>query len=248
MSGENQYRKPSLLKLKSLKLNGDEGVFYLTHLDEAKGEDGRYRKEKIEGTPEVVFLKIRRRLIEASSTGVVKQTTEHNHPDDVVKLFGENNLTDSGTARELREKYETLRTEQIVYCRYKGQIVRLSVKGASLGSEKKAKTTTDFYAYLKSFQGDDHWYETRTRLSVIKEGEARTYYCIDFQRGEALDEEQKAKVIENMTTVYENCKAFDDYYRKAPVVTQETELPTIAADDSGTSYPDDEINPDDIPF
>lgn len=251
MTGEGQYRKSKLLTLKSLKLNGDDGAFYITHLDEPKREDGKYRKEKIVGVPEVVFLKVRRRLIESSKDGLVLQTTEHNTPDDTVLLYNkESKQPERATARFLRENYDSLRTEQIVYVRYKSQIMRLYVKGASLGSDAKAKTTTSFYSYLSSFKGDDHWYNVRTKLVPIEERGARTYYCIDFQRGTDLDDNQRATVITDIETVYNSCKEFDASFQTvaAEVATTPQRAEQSKSGDFPGEYPEEEINPDDIPF
>lgn len=58
-------------------------------------------------------------------------------------------------------------------------MVRLHVKGASLGSNNKDETVTDFYSYLSSFNEGEHWYETCLRLVATLEGDQRKYYCID---------------------------------------------------------------------
>lgn len=250
MTGEAQYRKPQLLKINSLKLNGETGKFVLTHLTEPKGEDGRYVKEEIDGSVELVFLKIRRRLIEASRDGIVRSTSEHNTPNDVVVLFNQkDNTTEKAPAREIRDKYEVLRTEQIVYARFRGQVVRLSVKGASLGSADKSKEKMDFYKYLTSFQEDAHFYEYKTRLDAIEEGETRKYYCINFARGEKLTDEQLGKVYEDIKMVHESCSKFDKYYDVSTVreIKQDIEKESIEGKND-VEYPEEEINPEDIPF
>jgi len=247
-TGEAQYNKPQLLKLKSLKLNGDKGVFTLTHLDGQKGEDGRYKKEEIEGPVEVVFLKVRRRLIEASRDGLVRSTSEHNTPNDVVVLFNQkDNTTEKMPARDLRDKYEALRTEQIVYCRFKGEVVRLSVKGASLGSNTKSKTTTDFYAYLSSFQENGHFYSVKTKLVPVQEGDTRTYWCVDFKRGDELTPEQQEAVYADIAKVHASCSNFDKYYdvSTVPQIKKDIEVEKTKVDGE---YPEEEINPEDIPF
>lgn len=247
-TGEAQYKKPQLLKLKSLKLNGDSGKFMLTHLDEEKGDNGRYRKEEIDGPVEVVFLKVRRRLIEASRDGLIRSTSEHNTVNDICVLFNQkDNTTEKMPARDLREKYENLRTEQIIYCRYRGEVVRLSVKGASLGSTNKSKATTDFYAYLSGFQGDDHFYEVRTKLVPVQEGETRTYWCINFKRGDRLDTEQQATVYEDIARVHASCSNFDKYYDVSTVQQVRKDIDEEKQKPEG-EYPDEELNPEDIPF
>jgi flagella basal body P-ring formation protein FlgA len=230
-----------------LRLNGETGVFKYTHLLEPKTEKGKHKTTEYDESLELVFLIVRRRLIQPSKDGMVRSTSEHSRPDDVVMMFGED--SQKGVAKALRQRFENLRTEQIVYARFRGEIVRLHVKGASLGSENKDKLTTDFYSYLNSFSGDEHWYNYLTRLVPVQEEGAKTYYAIDFQRGEKLNEEQQKLVVENIETVYENVKQVDDYYgnvSEEDIKKEESKEKTEDVVD--LDYPEEEINPDDIPF
>lgn len=247
MTGESHYKKPKLLKLDSLKLNGETGRFKITRLTQPKGEDGRYKVEEIESPVNVVFLKVRRRLIEADRDGLAMQTAEHNTPNDTTMLFKRNEKSEKGVARALREQYGNLRTEQIVYARYKGEVVRLHVKGASLGSDRKDPTTTDFYSYLQSFAEGDHWFTTMTRLAAVEEGDQKRYWCIDFQRGEALTDDQVEEVKKQLREVHENCTEFDDYYKTETVEAVDKEA---GGEDRREvpDYPEEDINPEDIPF
>ena len=60
------------------------------------------------------------------------------------------NNSEDGVAADLRTKYTGLRTVEIVYAlllTVSGcELVRIPVKGSSLGSEVKADTTTDLYS------------------------------------------------------------------------------------------------------
>lgn len=245
MTGANDYTKPTLMKLKTMRLHGDTGKFVITHLDKPKGADDRYEQTEIEGAISVVFLKVRRKLFEGSRDGIEAQTNEHNTPNDVVNLWrkGEKEAV-RGVARELRSQYENLRTEQIVYVRYKGEIYRLSVKGASLSGTDE---TTNFYQYLTSFNDlEIGFWDTQTRLVPTEGGDGkRSYYFIDFQMGDALTDEQKQAVYENIKTVHDNCKKVDEYYDSATVPN---ETPDPVAHTQVKDYPDEEINPEDIPF
>jgi hypothetical protein len=138
-----------------------------------------------------------------------------------------------------------LRTEQVVYIRYKSEIYRLSVKGASLSGTEE---TTNFYQYLTSFANAEvNWYETTTRLVPTKGGDGhRSYYFIDFQAGDALSEAQKEQVYENIEYVHKNCTQVDALSQNMQT-TRADQTPA----ESGSSmpdYPEEEVNPDDIPF
>lgn len=245
MTGANNYNRPQLLKLKSMRLNGDTGKFVITHLDQQKGEDGRYKSEEIEGPIKVVFLKIRRKLVETDRDGIKASTNEHNTPNDIVNLWQKDKQgTEHGIARELRDRHENLRTEQIVYVRYKGEIYRLSVKGASLSG---TEDTTNFYKYLSSFTDYDFdWWNTQTRLVPTAGGDGkRSYYFIDFQVADKLDETQQAQVFENIKYVHDNCVKVDAFYQTASI---DAEQQKETKDVTPTDYPDEEINPEDIPF
>lgn len=132
MSGEAGYRGGRGLELNEVSLNGDGDV---KEISPGKYEPvgGYFRKKILIGKPKdekpeevklgesitVVFLKIRRRLIERGNKGeVLRSTNEHNSKDDAVTLFegsGKTAKRTNGIASDLREKYEGLRTVQVVY-------------------------------------------------------------------------------------------------------------------------------------
>lgn len=244
MTGADQYNKPQLLKLKSIRLNGDTGKWVVTHLDEPKDADNRYKQSEIEGPISVVFLKVRRKLFEGSRDGIVGSTNEHNTPNDVVMLHYKSERI-QGIARELRERYDSLRTEQIVYVRHKGEIMRLSVKGKSLSGDDD---TTNFYQYLTSFQDSEiQWWETMTKLVPHLGGDGkRSYYYIDFQIGDALSAEQKEQVFANIKQVHENCTKVDAFYQVSSAITAEKDAEIVP--EQLPEYPEEEIDPKDIPF
>jgi hypothetical protein len=79
-----------------------------------------------------------------------------------VSLFNTQTKTsETGIAADLRQKYDGLRTVEIIYALLcipglVSELVRVPVKGSSLGSEAKADTTTDLYSYICSFKGKEH--------------------------------------------------------------------------------------------
>ena len=201
-----------------------------------------------------MFLKIRRKLVERGGKGeIVRQTNEHNTVNDVVRLFtdrgpGQAPAREEGIASDLRDQYQGLRTVQIVYALLlKGtgsaELVRIPIKGASLGSEAKPESVMSFYQYLASF-ADEHIFRFVTRLGVVKEQGQREYYAMTFERGEALSEQQMERVAEELRKVHDTTVRQDAYYQKAPTI--ETKPEEVTPD--RVEYPEEDINPDDIPF
>lgn len=253
MSGEKQ-RAPKLT-LNEIIINGEKGVF--KYRDVKGGQDPetkRYNEFEIGEKIEVTFLKIRRKLMQHIEDARPYVTNEHNSKTDYVALFGVEGGTRRGTAAELRDEFEGLRTVQVVYALYKGELVRLFVKGASLGSKAKEKTGEhDFYSYVASFKDegrDDHFYEVITELTPLEEKKAgRSYYCLRYKEGRKLDTDEMESVEENMKIAFEYCKSVDDYYKKDEIErpaqnSQPSKIPNTDMD-----YPEEEqINPEDIPF
>lgn len=257
MSGETNYKKAPILKLNQIALNGKTGHFTKKLMLDEKGEDGKFQKQDMSGDLEVVFLKHRRRLYKYSATERSMETNEHTHKDEVVMLYGVN---EKGPASELREKYPMLRTQQIVYCLVPktGEVVRLLIKGASLGSEKTADGVKKYYDYLGSF-GDEHSYQYKTILHPVEEqGQLGSYWCLSFVKGEKLTNEQLEKVGVKIKEVHEQISKVDEYYKNknsaeiikagnslgAAPETSIQNVETIEDDD----YPDEDINLEDIPF
>ena len=270
-SGERDMRGSRPLKLNELLINGD-GNATEVNPGEWKRNGGYFRKRLLVGNPKdqkpkeenlgervsVVFLKVRRRLVERGEKGkIVRSTGEHNSPKDSVTLYEADSKNKvNGVAEDLRKQFENLRTVQIVYALLAtadgDELVRLIVKGSSLGSEVKAKDVMSFYDYISSFRGDDHFYQFETILTPVKEQGAQPYYAINFQRGDKLSEEDAALALSRMKEVHDNCVEIDtkramrivEAAQADGVVPEEGAAP---AQDMAADYPTD-INPDDIPF
>jgi len=252
MSGEKAYRKPKSLQLNTITFNGKEGKFVFTDILSGRGADNKYTKKDLGTQVELVFLKIRRILSKYKKAPAISlQTNEHSTTKDVVMLYGAN---EKGVAGEIREKYPELRTQQIVYAYVPllKQMVRLSVKGASLGSENKSKDVKGFYDYLTSFANDEHSFEFMTVLKPIQEsGELGAYFAINFIKGGLItDEVIQKEVSDNLTKAFLSIKTIDDYYKIADIEKirednskEYTENGTM---DGGLS--DDDHNFEEIPF
>lgn len=251
MTGADAYKKaPEGYRANEVRLNGETGEFqYVDLLGKKQGQKAEVRD--LGQSIRVAFLKVRRKLgYYDGKTRRMIQTAEHNHKDDQTFLFGPNV---KGKASELREQFEKLRTIQVVYALLSNgtdtpEVVKLIVKGASLGSENKAESTTDFYAYLQSFEEGEHAHEFVTNLKAVQESGAKDYWCIDFKRGAKLPEDKMALSSEKIREIHEATTAQDRYYNVKSETEVREETNDIQIDDN---YPDaatEGINPEDIPF
>ena len=252
MSGEKEVAPQ--LELNEIVINGNEGNYYYVHkkkglIEVEEGVKG-YEKDNLGPAIEVTFLRIRRKLRQYIKGQKPLSTQEHTSSADMLTLFGGEKVI-RGTNDELRKQFQGLRTVQIVYCLYKGELVRLVIKGASLGSEVKAKNVHDFYSYVSSFKkngADDHFYEHITILSNVKERSPMgSYFAMNYERGRKLEADEMVAVEENMGIVYDYVQALDLFFKTKEVTKiaqsqKETEdMPTV-------EYPEDDINTEDIPF
>jgi hypothetical protein len=266
LSGESAYRSPRAIELNEVSLNGDADVFETAGKLERKG--GFFRKRILVGrtnrdekpqevdlgkSVSVVFLKIRRKLVERADKGeIIRSTNEHNTQKDAVMLFdSRTNQSVRGVAADLRKLHEGLRTVQVVYALLLSQtaepeLVRLTVKGASLGSEAKAKEVPDFYTYIGSFPRNEHIWQYATELTLALEQGRKSYYAINFTRAEKLDEETLALAETKLKEVALNCREVDE--ARARKVVDSAQVEIVPGEKEEVAYPNDDINPDDIPF
>jgi hypothetical protein len=245
MTGEDNYKKAPWLKLDEVRLQGEQGKFVFTELTGEKGEDGKYPSKIHESPLELVFLAIRKQKIEQGDEGTIRITNEYRNNESAVVVYDKKtNTTTKLIGSEVYNRFEGMRTVEVVYARFAGKIVRFRVKGASLGSKVKNKEVTKFYDYLASFTGNDHFYNFKTRISAVEEKGMKAYFVINFQRGERLSADQQEAVITDIERVYEFTSAYDEHYGNSPAV----EPAPTAEVDAGIEYPAEDINPDDIPF
>lgn len=255
MTGESNFKRPT--RYDEVTFNGNKGEFFFRGKDTEKGDDGKYQKDSLGKEMSVVFLKIRRVLqAKYKPNTPTLRTSEHNRKGDAVTLFEGSKKIGNALADSILSKDKGLYTNQIVYCYLpeKKQVVRLIAKGSSLGSDKTAKGVMKFYDYMQSFEGDDHLHNFFTKLVPVgEEGPNGTYYAIDFQRGEKLNEAQQKLVDSLIREVHE---AIQDNDKRFAVSAPDTSasLPEIQVDEeeeeesSGVKYPEEDINPEDIPF
>ena len=238
-SGENDYRKSPRLNYPIVQLDGDKGIF-------TKGyrENDEWKKMEVGQSIEVIILRVRRKLADWNTQ---MYSTEHNHPNNTIILYRDRQQIDKGVAKELRQKpeYKELKTQQILYSYLGDEMVKIQVKGSSLGSENKPKDSIPFYEYLSSFDKDEHIWEYYTRLVPKEEKKGnRRYFAISFERGEKIPEKQLDFVAEKMKVLFEAFESEDSYNlpeKKEFSKPLRDELPTVQVDE-------EEIKPEDLPF
>jgi hypothetical protein len=276
MTNEGNFRGG--FSVDEISLNGDRGRFILRPKDSKKDEEtNAWPKEDLgvgvsltfdpdtgkkiitdTSSLELVLLKIRRK-ISYYSPALFMNSNEHNHKGDYIKLYGAN-PKDEGIAADVWERQRaagyTLKTTQVVYC-YSPmlkKVVRLIVKGSSLGSKESDKNVLKFYDYLKTFTGDDHFYNFITEIVPVPEigPKGDMYFAMSFKRKEKLDPEQQQRINDLIRATHESIvqvdKAFDARIKRAPTDGVSEDTIDYDAPEEEYSGDDDEINPADIPF
>jgi hypothetical protein len=256
-SGETYYQRPPRMPLNEISLNGNKGIYRIKNVVKGYTEvDGKktYEETELGESIKVVFLRVRRRLAQFKKGEPTLATSEHNSKADEVALFG-GAAVEKGLASAMRDKYPGLRTQQVVYALYNNELVRLIVKGASLGSETKAEDVMTFYDYISSFKKDaegkkvdEHFYQYETNLSAVKEtSPLGGYYAIKFEKGKKLDDAEMENVAVEMKKIHEFIVSVDGFYgkKKEGEIAPAEEIETINIDED---EPKEETNLKDIPF
>jgi hypothetical protein len=253
MSGGDLYKRaPKNLLVNEVKLNGEKGEFLLLDLvNKVKGE--KTVQTSLGGQVNVIFLKHRRRLNGWNNDQERYWTsTEHNAKTDICYLFG---ADEKGISGDLRNKHEKIvETQHLAYAfllrkDLPRELVRVVIRGASLGSKSTEKGVTKLYDYLASFAKNEHSYEYVTEMFAVKEkGKMKEYFVTDFKRGAKMPDDKMPVVLEEIKRIYEVAQEQDEYYQKAESIKED--LPTIDMDvqAEGIEYPEEKINPEDIPF
>ncbi len=256
MTGENLHRRaPRGIKLNEIRFNGKEGNFvFLDLLNRQEGQ--KADKTNLGESVDVVFLKIRRRIAgfkkgnkSMKEFDTVYVSTEHNTKEDQIYLFG---AKEKGKADDLYNKYKDfIHTERVVYAFLlrkdkERELVRVIIKGSALNPnrETKATGTVDFFTYVQDKEKGTHIYEYVTNLSSVKEtGPLGDFFTINFRRGKKLPGDKLIAVVEEIKTLHQYSIEQDEYYADAQKIEEpaEKKLPEI-------EYPEEDINPDDIPF
>lgn len=255
MSGERESAPQ--LKLNQIRINGQTGEFLFKDILHPKEVDGRntFEEHSLGKEVKVVFLKVRRKLVQFRTGKKPIMSQEHNSKYDKITLFGDSILVEDNDV--IREKFPKIKTQQIIYGIYENELVRISVQGASLGSNSKSPDVFDFYSYIASFKSNgenEHFYEYHTILKSIQEkGKLGPYYCMDYKRGEKMNEEEMKIVEEKMTVAYDFCNSMDSYYKERQQSSisnkeQSSENVIQLEEQESDDETSNEINVEDIPF
>lgn len=216
LSGQGSYQSAPRLVLNEVLINGDEGyIRKRIWVGRTKEQENEKPEEiKLGDTAEIIFLKVRRRLVQRGKKGDIERSTgEHNTVHDTVSLYEGGKEVMTGVAKEVREKYPELRTTQVIYGLLlenpeAPELVRLTIKGASLGSENKPEGVMDFYQYISSF-GDESVTQYVTKLGVIQESGMKTYFALTYNRGEKLSEKLQEIADARLLEVHEHLTKAD---------------------------------------
>ena len=197
------------------------------------------------GSPiEVIFVKSRRRLVERDSQGFqVMSTSQHASPTQVVTLWKAGQVLDRGVAKDLRAKYEGLRTIQETYVLLPdGELAVLISKGAALGSENRDKKYPTFYEYLQDVHKSGGMFAYKTILGGVLEKGAKQYYTSTFEKGRPTTAAEQLLVLDQSDKLTEIIEQYDAENAKVQVKTVVDD--EVAAEVEIGDTP----NPDDVPF
>lgn len=253
MSGESYFKKAPSLKLNEIRFNGQTGEYILVDvLSGTKEINGKsqYAKSIIGNKLDIIFLKIRRKLVSKyEPNATMLSTNEHNTASDYVTLYGDEII--QGTAKQMSQMFDKLRTHQVVYAisPTTGDMVRLIVKGASLGSKSKPKDVISFYDYIASFKKDGrngHFYECITHLGVRDEVNqaGMTYKVMSLQEGAKLTPEQIDAAKKNMRIAFDYCNEVNEFYANPQAKKEEVAKEEVVDYVEG----EEDINPEDMKF
>lgn len=228
-TGQTNLNSAPRLILNEVLLNGDEASGnYRKRIWVDKGE-GKPVDEDLGNEIATVWLKIRRKLVERGRDGgIIRSTNEHNTVNDMISLYEDGKEIFTGNAKDARIKYEGLRTVQVIYALLltgvkEPELVRLTVKGASLGSENKPKDVMSFYDYVALYDTEPI-INYVTDLGSIKETGRKTYYSMTFKQGKKV-ENSMPLVLENLKKVHEYCSKYDK--GEVPSISAMEDTPTI---------------------
>jgi len=184
-----------------IKLHATKGKFLFK--DFAKGTE-----EEIKSPFNIVILK-QKKVLSMFSKKKSMWTSEYDGNNDVVSLFqkvdGTITHVESGKAPDLREKYPLLKSIEVAYALFDGDIVRVELKGTSLKG---------YYAILKEFRSEGKHtfaYDLALSLSDEVEGDMSSYYMVEYKIGSEVKDLDV--VEEKMDYVVEQLKNVDTYYK-----------------------------------
>lgn len=261
LSGDSRNSAPPKYVVPLIRFDGNRGEFKKI----SKSESGENIEEIIKAPLDIIILK-KRRILSSFSPAVSYFTNEHNNTSERLILFKNLSKTVTqeaiGFTEDLREKYQTLRTHEIIYVLFEGEICKMEIKGGSLSG---------YYDYQKALSSEEkHSFEVVTVLGSekVKSEAGFGYYRITFDfRNDEIDMDS---IESKMLEVSKACKAVDDYTQakisekqlksaasslteadKSQIVEarkREQDAADRLMNEIATGKESDDINVDDIPF
>ncbi len=261
MSGEANYNNVQLPVYDEIILNGNDGIITkvfktkpkVKQTDEFGTEKEVYEREAVGKSIELVWLKLRRKLVEKTQDGIIRQTSEHNTKKDTVTIYHYNGqATQEGipasTINGDTGLYPKMKVHQIIYAMdiADNHIYKIILKGGTISMQEKVEGAVLFYDYIGSMGKEEHFY---TMTNVITGTPYKTKlgvkYYGNFTKGRGLAIDEQKVVGENMKEVHEKLKAYDESkatQKVDPLLTKPVDdIPSI-------DYGDEGVNVDDIPF
>ena len=233
-------------KFDQITLDGKEGKVHISYnATKERGEDGFFPRDEIVAPFPITFLIRKARLIKTSAKGIRGYSDEYQDKNDVVAFYDRNEndeivKKDEMPAYLLKDKYE-LKTEAIVYSRYKGEVVRFRAKGLSIQPEKEKKD--DFYTYIFSYRPDEgqNFWKVVTEVGVEpKMTDNGQYYRFTFKKKRDLTPDEIAEVEKQIVDTYGKVSDYEQTKKESQI--------DINTPDEPETYPDEDIKPEDIPF
>jgi hypothetical protein len=243
-NGQTGSDRIAAYKLNEIKLNGNTGTFILRQTLAEKGEDGRYPTKELGPKIGGVILKMRWRLarFEKNKASILSSEFDNKSTDTVV-LFGSN---EKGIAAALKDKYE-LGSQRVLYTYIPAikEVVRIIVKPSALSGDKNLEGQLGLFEYVDGFNQDKKYlHEWMTEFSTVKRTEPVEYFAMTFRAHKEIEAENKQPMVDLFKEVHEktNGSAFAEHY--AGTDGDGKGAPANIAGE----YPEEDINPDDIPF
>lgn len=208
-SGANNNARPPKYVVPLIRFDGNRGEYRIIRKD----KEGQNIEEDLKTPFEFVILK-KRRLLSAYAPTQSLFTNEHNSTNDRLMLFkvishaGKSNvsLETTGYTADLREKYQTLKTHEVVYVLFNGEVCKMEIKGGSLGG---------YYDYQKALQSEEkHSFEVTTLLKSekVKNEQGFTFYKMTFDFRPEVSVEFDV-LEEKIDEVAKACEEADAYTR-----------------------------------
>lgn len=255
--GTDEYNAmPAFNNYDELKMNGQSGTFVLTRYSQEKGADG-YEAANVAEPVRIVFLKPRRKFLEFADKQLVAASHEYNSRKQSITLSDGTVHADEKALKAARPNGKVV---VVQYGLYKFAdatgVVKLPVSGMSLYSEDDEPLR--FYNYMQAFNKDEHAFEYITEVTTTPlQGDKGVYYAMAFKKADHLDDNMlgfvEAQATKLLTELAEedarNAKRLPTVGKKATASDASTDkaFNDLTAP-SGIEYPEEDINPDDIPF